>query len=204
MNHVKNGGSTVGILVRSGWFAFLVVLASMLFASTQANAETRTLKLYFVHTNERAEITFKKNGRFQQDGLNKLNKFLRDWRRNEPTKMDPRLFDLVWQVYQAAGGRDYIHVICGYRSPSTNSMLRSRSRGVAEKSQHMLGKAMDWYLPGVKLATLRNTALKFEAGGVGYYPTSGSPFIHTDVGNVRHWPRMSRKELLTVFPNGKT
>lgn len=204
MNHGKNGRLTAGSFVRAGWVAFAMALVSMLFASAQAKAETRTLKLYFVHTNERAEITFKKDGRFQQDGLNKLNRFLRDWRRNEPTKMDPRLFDLVWQIYRTAGGRDYIHVICGYRSPSTNSMLRSRSRGVADKSQHMLGKAMDWYLPGVKLATLRATALKFEAGGVGYYPTSGSPFIHTDVGSVRHWPRMSRKELLTVFPDGKT
>ncbi|MBP0500851.1 DUF882 domain-containing protein, partial [Mycobacterium tuberculosis] len=74
---------------------FLMVFGSMLFASAQASAETRTLKLYFIHTKERAEITFKKNGRYQQDGLNKLNRFLRDWRRNEPTNMDPRLFDLV-------------------------------------------------------------------------------------------------------------
>ncbi|UXN59287.1 DUF882 domain-containing protein [Phyllobacterium zundukense] len=190
--------------MRAGWFVFLMVFVPMLFASAQASAETRTLRLYFIHTKERAEITFKRNGRYQQDGLNKLNKFLRDWRRNEPTKMDPRLFDLVWQIYQNAGGRDYINVVSAYRSPTTNSMLRSRSRGVAKTSQHMLGKAMDWYLPGVKLSTLRVTAMKFQAGGVGYYPTSGSPFIHTDVGNVRHWPRMSRRELLAVFPDGKT
>jgi uncharacterized protein YcbK (DUF882 family) len=204
MMHAKNGKLTAGVAMRAVWLTFLMVLAPVLFVSAQAHAETRTLKLYFIHTKERAEITFKKNGRFQQDGLNKLNKFLRDWRRNEPTKMDPRLFDLVWSTYQKVGGRDYIHVVSAYRSPATNSMLRSRSRGVAKTSQHMLGKAMDWYLPGVKLSTLRNTALKFEAGGVGYYPRSGSPFIHTDVGNVRHWPRMSRKELLAVFPDGKT
>jgi uncharacterized protein YcbK (DUF882 family) len=191
-------------MLRASWFLFLMVFAPMLFASAQASAETRTLKLYFIHTKERAEITFKKNGRYQQDGLNKLNKFLRDWRRNEPTKMDPRLFDLVWQIYQNVGGRDYINVVSAYRSPTTNSMLRSRSRGVAKTSQHMLGKAMDWYLPGVKLSTLRVTAMKYQVGGVGYYPTSGSPFIHTDVGNVRHWPRMSRRELLAVFPDGKT
>ncbi|MEP7454342.1 DUF882 domain-containing protein [Phyllobacterium sp. SB3] len=204
MIHATGGKLTAGFSMRAGWFAFLMVFASMLFVSAQAQAETRTLKLYFIHTKERAEITFKKNGRYQQDGLNKLNKFLRDWRRNEPTKMDPRLFDLVWSTYQKVGGRDYINVVSAYRSPTTNSMLRSRTRGVAKTSQHMLGKAMDWYLPGVKLATLRNAALKFEAGGVGYYPRSGSPFIHTDVGNVRHWPRMSRKELLAVFPDGKT
>ncbi len=201
---VQKGASKVISLLSARWFGPLMIFASMLFSCADAFAETRTLKLYFVHTNERAEITFKRNGRFQQDGLNKLNRFLRDWRRNEPTKMDPRLFDLVWQIYDKVGGSDYIHVVSAYRSPATNSMLRSRSRGVARKSQHMLGKAMDWYLPGVKLATLRATALRFEAGGVGYYPRSGSPFIHTDVGNVRHWPRMSRRELLAVFPDGKT
>ncbi len=204
MSHAQSGRLKGISLLSARWLGPLMIFVSMLFSSAGAFAETRTLRLYFVHTNERAEITFKRNGRYQQDGLNKLNRFLRDWRRNEPTKMDPRLFDLVWQVYNKAGGRDYIHVVSAYRSPATNSMLRSRSRGVARKSQHMLGKAMDWYLPGVKLATLRNTALRFEAGGVGYYPRSGSPFIHTDVGNVRHWPRLSRRELLTVFPDGKT
>ena len=83
-------------------------------------------------------------------------------------------------------------------------MLRKRSKGVANKSQHMLGKAMDFYIPGVSLKKLRDTGLRMQAGGVGYYPRSGSPFVHLDVGNVRHWPRMSRKELVAVFPNGKT
>ena len=115
-----------------------------------ASAETRTLKLYFVHTKEKAEIIFKRNGRYDAAGLKQINQFLRDWRRNEPTKMDPRLFDLVWEAYQSVGARDYIHVVSAYRSPATNSMLRSRSKGVAQKSQHMLGKAMDFYIPGVR------------------------------------------------------
>ena len=118
--------------------------------------------------------------------------------------MDPRLIDLVWSVYRAVGARDYIHVVSGYRSPATNSMLRSRSKGVAKKSQHMLGKAMDFYIPGVSLKKLRETGMKMQIGGVGYYPRSGSPFVHMDVGNVRHWPRMSRRELVAMFPNGKT
>jgi len=176
----------------------------VMLAAPDARAETRTLKLYFVHTKERAEITFKRNGRYDQAGLKKINNFLRDWRRNEPTKMDPRLLDLVWETYRSVGAKDYIHVVSAYRSPATNSMLRSRSKGVAQKSQHMLGKAMDFYIPGVNLKTLRNTGLKMQTGGVGYYPTSGSPFVHFDVGNVRHWPKMSRKELVAVFPNGKT
>jgi hypothetical protein len=83
-------------------------------------------------------------------------------------------------------------------------MLRSRSKGVAQKSQHMLGKAMDFYIPGVSLKKLRDIGLRMQGGGVGYYPTSGSPFVHMDVGNVRHWPGISRQELARVFPNGKT
>jgi uncharacterized protein YcbK (DUF882 family) len=182
----------------------MVALGFLLTATSVASAETRTLKLYFIHTKEKAEITFKRNGRYDKAGLNKINRFLRDWRRNEPTRMDPRLLDLVWETYKAVGARDYIHVVSAYRSPATNSMLRKRSKGVANKSQHMLGKAMDFYIPGVSLKKLRDTGLRAQGGGVGYYPRSGSPFVHMDVGNVRHWPRMSRRELAAVFPNGKT
>lgn len=184
--------------------AALFLALATLFAAGSAHAETRTLKLYYIHTKERAEITYKKDGRYIQSGLNQLNRFLRDWRRNEPTKMDPRLFDIVWEAYQRVGGRDYIHVVSAYRSPATNSMLRGRSKGVAKNSQHTLGRAMDFYIPGVKLAKLREAGLKMGGGGVGYYPTSGAPFVHLDVGSVRHWPRMSRKELVAVFPNGGT
>lgn len=170
----------------------------------EAAGQTRTLKLYFIHTQEKAQITYKRNGRYDAKGLQQINRFLRDWRRNEPTKMDPRLLDLVWEVYTKSGSRDYIHVVSAYRSPATNGMLRSRSKGVAKKSQHMLGKAMDFYIPDVKLKTLREIGMKFEVGGVGYYPTSGSPFVHMDVGGVRAWPRMSRNELARLFPDGKT
>ncbi|MEY9779796.1 uncharacterized protein YcbK (DUF882 family) [Sinorhizobium fredii] len=170
----------------------------------EAAGQTRTLKLYFIHTKEKAQITFKRNGRYDSKGLQQINRLLRDWRRNEPTKMDPRLLDLIWEVYQKSGSRDYIHVVSAYRSPATNGMLRSRSKGVAKKSQHMLGKAMDFYLPDVRLKTLREIGMKFQVGGVGYYPTSGSPFVHMDVGGVRAWPRMTRNELARLFPDGKT
>lgn len=183
--------------------AMLLVLLSVMFAA-EAHAETRKLKLYFLHTGERAEITFKKNGKFVAGGLKKINRFLRDWRRNEPTKMDPRLLDLIWEVYQETGSKKYIHVVSAYRSPATNKLLRKRSRGVAKKSQHTLGKAMDYFIPGVNLRKLRNIGLRKGLGGVGYYPKSGSPFVHMDTGRVRHWPRMSRKELARVFPSGKT
>jgi uncharacterized protein YcbK (DUF882 family) len=185
--------------------AFLLVGAATLFGSTgSARAETRTLNIEFVHTGERASITFKRNGRYDPKGLKQLNYILRDWRRNEPTKMDPRLFDLVWEVYRRAGAKGYIKAVSGYRSPQTNSMLRSRSKGVAKESQHMRGTAMDFYIPGVPLKTLRELGVKLQAGGVGYYPNSGSPFVHMDVAGVRAWPRMNRQDLVRLFPDGKT
>ncbi len=173
-------------------------------SATEAAAETRSLKLYYIHTKEKAVITFKRNGKYDQKGLQELNRFLRDWRRNQPTKMDPRLFDLVWEVYRRSGANEYINVVSAFRSPETNGMLRSRTKGVAKSSQHTLGKAMDFYIPGVKLSRLREIAMQMQIGGVGFYPTSGSPFVHLDVGNVRAWPRMSRQELVRIFPNGNT
>ncbi len=182
----------------------VVAFALVMSAMAPARAETRTLKIYYVHTGEKADIAFKRDGHYLSNGLRELNHILRDWRRNEVTKMDPRLFDLLWAVYQKAGSDAYINVICGYRAPETNAMLHRRTRGVANKSQHMLGRAMDFYIPGVPLAKLRAIGLKMQVGGVGYYPTSGSPFVHMDVGGVRHWPRMNRQQLLALFPNGRT
>ncbi|RFB90148.1 ATP/GTP-binding protein [Rhizobium leguminosarum bv. trifolii] len=198
-----------GKVARTAAAALLALaVSSPVFVSTPSEAagDTRSLKLYFIHTGEKAVITYKRNGKFDPKGLEQLNRFLRDWRKNQPTKMDPRLFDLIWEVYRQSGSRDYINVVCGFRSPGTNEMLRGRSRnsGVAEKSQHMLGKAMDFFIPDVKLATLRGIGMKMQVGGVGFYPKSGSPFVHMDVGGVRAWPRMSRDELVRLFPNGNT
>lgn len=193
-----------GGFARRAAMALMIAFAFSFCAMANADAQTRTLKLYNIHTKERADITFKRGNRFDQNGLNQVNRFLRDWRQNEPTKMDPQVIDLLWEVYQQVGGREPIHVVSAYRSPRTNNMLRSRSSGVAEKSQHTLGKAIDFYIPGVKLSTLRAAGLRMEGGGVGYYPTSGAPFVHLDVGNVRHWPRMRRNDLMAVFPDGRT
>ena len=169
-----------------------------------AAASERALYLYYTHTKETARIVFKRNGQYVQSGLNELNQFLRDWRRNEPTKMDPRLFDLVWEVYQEVGGSQPINIVSAYRSPATNAMLAAKSNGVADNSQHMRGTAMDFFIPGVPLAKLRAAAMRKQVGGVGYYPTSGSPFVHLDTGSVRAWPRMTRAQLKEIFPDGKT
>jgi uncharacterized protein YcbK (DUF882 family) len=169
-----------------------------------AEGETRTISLHHIHTNEDVTITYKRDGRYDEAALDKLNWLLRDWRRNQVIRMDPQLIDLVWEVQRETGSKHPIWVVCGYRSPETNAMLRRRSNGVARFSQHMLGHAMDFYIPGVALEDLRVIGLRLQRGGVGFYPSSGSPFVHMDTGGVRMWPRMTRNELLRVFPNGRT
>jgi uncharacterized protein YcbK (DUF882 family) len=172
--------------------------------SVVANGDTRTLSFYHTHTKERTTVTFKRNGRYDPAGLKQLNHFLRDWRNNKQTNMDPRLFDVVWEVYKDANASREVHIISAYRSAETNEGLRSRTSGVARNSQHTLGRAMDIHVPGINMAKIREAGLRLQRGGVGFYPTSGLPFVHLDVGNVRHWPRMTRDQLARVFPDGRT
>ena len=181
-----------------------VLLAPGTTQNAVANGDTRTLYLYHAHTRESIEATFMVNGHYDQAVLEKLNWFLRDWRRDEPTKMDPRLFDVVWETYRASGSQEPVQIVSAYRSPETNAMLRRRSKAVAEFSQHMLGKAMDMHYVDVPMSRIREIGMKMQRGGVGYYPTAGTPFVHLDVGNVRAWPRMSYDQLARLFPDGKT
>ncbi|MGU3494683.1 DUF882 domain-containing protein [Xanthobacteraceae bacterium A53D] len=167
-----------------------------------ANGDTRTLTLKHAHTGESGTFTFKKDGRYDEAVLKKINWILRDWRRDEPTEMDPHLFDIIWEVYREVGASAPVTVLSAYRSPATNSMLRSRSKGVAQFSQHTRGRALDFVIAGVPLAELRAAGLRLQRGGVGFYPSSN--FVHMDTGNVRMWPRMSYAELSRVFPDGKT
>jgi uncharacterized protein YcbK (DUF882 family) len=169
-----------------------------------AEGDTRTLSFHHVHTGEDITVTFKRNGRYDDAALKKLDWFMRDWRKEQDTHMDAHLFDLLWEVYRDVDGTQPIQVICGFRSPGTNEMLRERSSGVARHSQHINGQAIDFYIPGVPLATIRAEGLKLQRGGVGFYPTSGSPFVHMDTGLIRHWPRIPRDELARIFPDGRT
>lgn len=171
---------------------------------TTAAAESRSLTFYNTHTKEKATITYKVNGEFIPEGMKQVNHMMRDWRRDEPTKMDPELIDLIWEIYQELGSKEPIHLISGYRSKVTNEKLRRRGGGQARNSQHILGKAADIHFPDVSARKLRNSALVRELGGVGYYPKSALPFVHVDTGKVRHWPRMPRMELAALFPSGKT
>jgi uncharacterized protein YcbK (DUF882 family) len=172
--------------------------------SAVANGDTRTIVLANSHTNESGAFTYMVDGVYDSAVLDKLNWFLRDWRLNEPTKMDPKLFDIVWEVYRESGSSQPIDVLSGYRSPQTNAMLRRRSRQVAKYSQHMEGKAIDAHFVDVGTAAIRDIAMRMQAGGVGFYPTGAQPWVHVDSGSVRYWPRMSRDALARIFPDGKT
>jgi uncharacterized protein YcbK (DUF882 family) len=167
-----------------------------------ANGDTRTLNLYHSHTGESIQATFRANGSYDPAVLEKLNWFLRDWRNNDRTRMDPRLFDVIWEAYRTAGATQPIVIVSAYRSPQTNAMLRHRSHGVAEHSQHILGRAMDTTMPGMPMERIREIGMRLQRGGVGWYPSSN--FVHLDVGSVRAWPRMSYDQLVRLFPDGKT
>jgi uncharacterized protein YcbK (DUF882 family) len=166
-----------------------------------ANGDTRTITFQHTHRDDSITVTFKRNGRYDEESLKKLNYFLRDWRNDDQTRMDPQLFDILWEVTREAGTEEPIRIVSSYRSPATNAMLRRRSRGVAKFSQHMLGKAIDFNIANVSVEKLREIAMRLQRGGVGFYPGS---FVHVDVGNVRHWPRMTHDQLVRVFPNGRT
>ncbi|WP_306577341.1 DUF882 domain-containing protein [Bradyrhizobium sp. SRS-191] len=191
---------------RTGLASLLLLVGAGTIRDAEALNDTRTLTFHHTHSGEDLTVTFKREGRYDEDALKKLNYFLRDWRTQDQTVMDRRLFDILWEVYRDVDGKQPIQIISSYRSPATNSMLRRRSAhtGVARHSQHMLGHAMDFYIPGVPLEQIRYAGLRLQRGGVGFYPTSGSPFVHLDTGNIRHWPRMTADQLARVFPDGKT
>ncbi len=200
-------------LARCGGAASRAATAAVLIAawlapnstkSAVANGDTRTVVFSNQHTGEQGSFTYMVNGVYDQAVLDKLNWFMRDWRINEPTKMDPRLFDMVWEVYRESGSKEPVDVLSGYRSPQTNAMLRRRSRQVAEHSQHMEGRAIDAHFVDVGTARIRDIAMRMQEGGVGFYPSGPTPWVHIDSGSVRYWPRMSRDALARLFPDGKT
>src|SRR6202007_274622 len=124
------------------------------------------------------------------------------WQNNDRTRSNPRLLYVIWEFNRPAGATQPIVIISAYRSPQTNAMLRRRSKGVAEHSQHILGRAMDTTMPGMPMEKIREIGMRVQHGGVGWYPCSN--FVHLDVASVRSWPRMSYDQLARLFPDGKT
>ncbi len=145
----------------------------------------RCLEFYHLHTGERVRSTYWSEGEYISDELSNINHLLRDHRTDDQIDIDRSLLDLLYDIRSTTGCNAPLHVISGYRSPATNAKLRNSSSGVAKKSLHMQGKAIDIRLPGISLDQLHKQALSLRAGGVGYYRRSD--FIHLDVGRVRNW-----------------
>ena len=167
-----------------------VVPARLSAATTarKAAAPERVLSFFNTHTGERLRTSYCCGGVYQPEALKQINHILRDYRANEIKSIDPVLLDLLHELGGTLETDQPIHIISGYRSPHTNALLRERggaATGVASRSLHMVGKAIDIRIPGVKLDNLRGAAQSLKLGGVGYYPASN--FVHVDTGRVRYW-----------------
>jgi uncharacterized protein YcbK (DUF882 family) len=166
--------------------------------------DVRSLTIYNIHNKETTQAVYKRGGRYDDAGLKRLNRAMRDWRTDEEATIDPRLFDILWEMHQELGSKEPIHLLSAYRSRQTNEKLRHSVGGQAKNSRHISGQAADVHFPDVPIKRLRYSAMVRERGGVGYYPTSAIPFIHVDTDRVRHWPPMPRYELALLFPNGQS
>lgn len=151
----------------------------------ESPAIKRRLKFYNTHTRESLDIVYRVNDEYIEDNLTQLYLLLRDHRQNEAMVIDEKLFDRLWVIQQELGTNEVIDIISGYRSPTTNAMLREKSSKVAVNSFHMKGRAIDLRMRRSSLESVRNAALSLKEGGVGYYPSS--LFIHLDTGPNRSW-----------------
>ena len=182
--------------------ALSIVFALSSLTPAIAGGETRTISLFHNNTGESLSVVYMKDGRYVPSAMKQINYLMRDWRRNEVIAIDPRTIDLVWELHEDLGSHAPIKIVCGYRSRQTNSLLRRFSRNVAEKSQHIQGKAIDFYFPDIPLVKIRNSSLVRQMGGVGFYPSSN--FVHVDSGQVRHWgPYISPSQMAQIFRDGQ-
>ncbi|MCL5061545.1 MAG: DUF882 domain-containing protein [Candidatus Thermoplasmatota archaeon] len=155
------------------------------FAGQKLPAGERRLGLHNLHTGEKVDLPYWIEGDYVAESLADINRVLRDHRTGQVAAIDTRLLDLLHRIHAAMGSAHPFEVISGYRSPASNLMLAENTAGVARRSLHMDGKAIDVRLPGIALADLRQAGLMQRSGGVGYYPKSN--FVHLDVGRVRTW-----------------
>lgn len=168
-------------LLRSG----VGVAAAFAAGPALALTESRKLSLVNTHTGESLAVSYFKAGSYDSLGLEQVARVLRDHRTGDVHPIDPALLDLLHDLQALADRDDAFQVISGYRSPQTNSMLNARSSGVASRSLHMDGKAIDIRLTGFPTKKLHQLAISMKRGGVGYYATSD--FVHVDTGRVRYW-----------------
>jgi uncharacterized protein YcbK (DUF882 family) len=176
----------LGAKAAAGIFLAQAVPAPVL-ASSRPRAEkgSKNLAFYHTHTRECLEITYARNGVHDPKALHQINRYLRDFRTSEVHPIDPDILDILWQIQQEIGCSSTYEIISGYRSPGTNRRLRGKSGGVAKRSLHMKGQALDIRLSGKNTRLVRDCAVALEQGGVGYY--ASSDFVHIDTGKFRVW-----------------
>lgn len=146
---------------------------------------SRRLSFFHTHTGHQLETIYFRDGDYLAEELARVERFMRDFRTREAHPIERGLLDQLHLLGQGIKPDGVFEVISAYRSPETNATLHEKSSGVAKQSLHMVGKAIDVRLDGVKTRDLRDAALKLRAGGVGYYPESD--FVHLDTGRVRSW-----------------
>jgi uncharacterized protein YcbK (DUF882 family) len=159
--------------------------ASFSASAALPRAAPRTLAFNNLHTGEELRTVYWADGGYVPDSLREIDHVLRDHRTGEVLEIDPALMDLLFALRRRLKSDAPFGVISGYRSPATNARLRQAGGGVAVRSLHTVGKAIDIRLPGRRLTALRDAALALRGGGVGYYPRSA--FVHVDTGRVRSW-----------------
>jgi uncharacterized protein YcbK (DUF882 family) len=150
-----------------------------------AYSDAKTLGFKHLHTGEELSAVFWSQGRYNEDGLAELKHIMRDWRTEQTIEIDRMLYQLLFDIRNKVGTDQPFQIISAYRSPKTNLQLRQNSDGVAKKSLHMQGMAIDVRLPGYSTKGLQQLALKMHRGGVGYY--GRSDFVHLDTGRPRSW-----------------
>jgi len=186
---MKNDASKESVISRRGFLGACIGASAGLILPKAFSAPVpmrdRILSFYNTHTGEKLTTTYWADGQYVQEGLKDIEWLLRDHRVGKAHSMDTGILDILHVIQSRIDCQRPFHIISGYRSPKTNSMLRHISSGVAKKSYHMQGRAIDIRVPRYDIAKLRKAALSIRAGGVGYYPKSN--FIHVDTGRVRSW-----------------
>ncbi|MEZ5515168.1 MAG: DUF882 domain-containing protein [Steroidobacteraceae bacterium] len=184
-----NSWSRRRMLLNAAAGALLLPLAGVARAAGTPSAPRgvaeRWLELVNTHTGETAAVAYRAATGLVTESLGALARLLRDHRNGEQHPIDPLLYDQLADLADAAKAAPRFEVISGYRSPATNARLAANSSGVATRSLHLEGRAIDVRLKRVSSADLRDLALAAGRGGVGYYRRSD--FVHLDTGRVRSW-----------------
>lgn len=181
----KTGASR--LLSRRGFIAAGAAFVAMPHVARAANLASaqRKLSLDNIHTGETLTTVYWVQGDYVGEALDEVNHIMRDYRSNEVHVIDPKLLDLLNTLHGKLDSGRPFEIVSGYRSRQTNAELAEHGSGVAKKSLHMQGMAIDINLSDVRLKNLRKAAIAMKQGGVGYYPKSN--FVHVDVGRVRSW-----------------